>query len=106
MSEVWEIQDSELDAILTRERFVITYLMTPRSDSCRQLAPIMAQLAQAYEDRATIVKIDINKNKIAPQKLNVYIIPAVLIFQNGILREKLLGVATYENFRTAIDQHL
>ena len=105
MSEVCEIQDSELDEVLTRERFVITYLMTNRSDSCRKIEPIMEQLAQAYEGRATIVKIDISKNKIAPQKFSVYIIPAVLIFQNGILVEKLLGVATYENFITAIDKH-
>ncbi len=105
MSEVCEIQDSELDEILTSEKFVITYIMATRSDSCRKLEPIMAKLADDYEGRATIVKLDINKNKIAPQKFNVYIIPALLIFQNGILIEKLLGVASYENFRTAIDQH-
>jgi thioredoxin 1 len=105
MSEVSEIQDSELDELLTRERFVITYLMTHRSDSCRQLNPIMEQLADNYEDRATLVKIDINKNKITPQKFSVYIIPAILIFKNGLLVDKLLGVATYENFTLAIDQH-
>lgn len=105
MSEVSEIQDSELDELLTRERFVITYLMTHQSDSCRLLNPIMEQLADNYEDRATLVKIDINKNKITPQKFSVYIIPAVLIFKNGLLVEKLLGAATYENFTLAIDQH-
>ncbi len=105
MRKVSEIQDRELDEVLTRERFVITYLITSRSDSCRQLNPIMEQLADEYANRATIFKIDINKNKITPQKFSVYIIPAVLIFKNGLLVEKLLGVATYENFRLAIDQH-
>ena len=105
MSEVSEIQDRELDEVLTRERFVITYLITSRSESCRQLNPIMEQLADEYENRAIIFKLDINKNKITPQKFSVYIIPAVLIFKNGLLVEKLLGVASYENFRLAIDQH-
>lgn len=105
MSQVSEIQDCQLDELLTRERFVITYLMTHKSDSCRQLNPIMEQLADNYEDRATLVKIDIKKNKITPQKFSVYIIPAVLIFKNGLLVEKLLGAATYENFTVAIDQH-
>lgn len=106
MSEVSEIQDSLVDSLLSRERFVVIYLMAPRSDSCRQLEPIMAQLANTYDGLATIVKLDINKNKITPQKFSVYIIPAVLIFKHGQLVEKLLGVASYENFRSAIDQYI
>lgn len=105
MSEVSEIQDSELDELLTRERFVITYLIAHRSDSCLQLNRIMEKLADEYKGRATIFKIDINKNKITPQRFSIYIIPAVLIFKNGILVEKILGVATYEFFLLAIDQH-
>lgn len=106
MTKVSEIQDSELDQLLTRERFVVAYLMNPSSNSCRQLEPIMEQLAQAYEDRTTIVKLDINKNKLSAQKYSVYIIPATLIFKNGQIVEKLLGVATYEIFLDIINQYV
>lgn len=106
MSEIAEIQDSEVDSLLSGERFVVIYLMAPQSDSCRNLFPIMAQLANTYDGLAKIVKLDISKNKITPQKFSAYIIPAVLIFKNGILVEKLLWIATYENFRGIIDQHI
>jgi thioredoxin 1 len=66
----------------------------------------MEQLAEEYEGRAQVVKIDIDQNKINAKKFGIKSIPAVLIFKGGELVENLVGVAPYETFSTAIDKHL
>jgi thioredoxin 1 len=106
MSKVSQIQDSEFDTLLTFEGPVVIDFTAPWCGPCRKIAPLMEQLAEEYEGRAQVVKIDIDQNKINAKKFGIKSIPAVLIFKGGELVENLVGVAPYETFSTAIDKHL
>jgi thioredoxin 1 len=106
MSKVSQIQDSEFDTLLTYEGPVVIDFTAPWCGPCRKIAPLMEQLAEEYEGRAQVVKIDIDQNKINAKKFGIKSIPAVLIFKGGELVENLVGVAPYETFSTAIDKHL
>ena len=106
MSKVAQIQDSEFDTLLTYEGPVVIDFTAPWCGPCRKIAPLMEQLAEEYEGRAQVVKIDIDQNKINAKKFGIKSIPAVLIFKGGELVENLVGVAPYETFSTAIDKHL
>ena|ERR687886_1575216 len=106
MSKVSQIQDSEFDTLLTYEGPVVIDFTAPWCGPCRKIAPLMEQLAEEYEGRAQVVKIDIDQNKINAKKFGIKSIPAVLIFKGGELVENLVGVAPYETFSTAIDKYL
>jgi thioredoxin 1 len=106
MSKVSQIQDSEFDTLLTYEGPVVIDFTAPWCGPCRKIAPLMEQLAEEYEGRAQVVKIDIDQNKTNAKKFGIKSIPAVLIFKGGELVENLVGVAPYETFSTAIDKHL
>lgn len=106
MSKVAQIQDSEFDQLLTYEGPVIIDFTAPWCGPCRKIAPLMEQLAEEYEGRVKVAKLDIDQNKINAKKFGIKSIPAVLIFKGGELVENLVGVAPYETFSSAVDQHL
>jgi thioredoxin 1 len=100
------IQDSELDQLLTSSGTVVVDYTASWCGPCRVISPYIDQLATEYEGRAQIVKIDIDQNKENAKKFQIRSIPAVLIFKNGEVVERLVGKASYETFSQALEKHL
>ncbi len=59
---------------------------------CHQFAPILKELKKKEGDNIKIVKIDVDKNKLLAQQLNVRSIPTTMIYQNGELKFRAAGV--------------
>lgn len=59
---------------------------------CKAFSPILQQLKQDVGDGVRIVKIDVDRNQELSQKLQVQSIPTVMIFQNGDLKWRGMGV--------------
>ncbi|NEO50152.1 MAG: thioredoxin [Moorea sp. SIO4A3] len=106
MSTVAYIKDDEFDALLTSEVPVVVDFTAPWCGPCRKIGPFMEKLAEEYKDRVKVVKIDIDADKATAKKYSIRSIPAVLIFKGGELVETLVGIAPYEKFNAAVEQHL
>jgi thioredoxin 1 len=106
MSTAAQIQDSEFDELLTYEGPVVVDCTATWCGPCRKISPLIDQLAEEYEGRAKVVKLDIENNKETPKKYSVRSIPAVLIFKNGELVEHIVGSNPYEKFSGAVDKYL
>lgn len=106
MSKVLQIQDSDFDELLTDDGLVVVDFTAPWCGPCRKIAPLMEQLAEEYEGRVKVAKLDIDQNKINAKKFGIKSIPAVLIFKGGEMVENLVGVAPYEKFTDAVNQHV
>lgn len=100
------IQESDFDGLLTDESLVVIDCTATWCGPCRKLAPMIDQLAEEYEGRAKVVKLDIDQNKAIAKRFEIRSIPAVLIFKGGELTERLVGLAPYESFTDAINKHL
>jgi len=59
---------------------------------CKALAPIIQQLKSEMGDQVRIVKIDVDRNAAIAQQLQVQSIPTLMIFQNGELKWRAMGV--------------
>lgn len=100
------IQDADFDALLSGEALVVVDCTASWCGPCRKVGPLIDQLAEAYEGRAKVVKLDIDQNKGVAKQYSIRSIPAVMIFKNGELVENLVGVAPYETFTEAVEKHL
>lgn len=58
---------------------------------CRQLSPILQQLAREQRGRLIVVKIDTEQDQDWAARLQVQGIPAVFLFQDGQLRKQASG---------------
>jgi len=101
------IQDeAELDAHLARESMLVVDCMASWCGSCKQVTPLMDQLAEAYGDRVTVTKIDFDDNRQITKRFGLKGIPAVMFFKGGDLSETLIGVKSYQDYSAAVERLL
>ncbi len=100
------VQESEFDQLLANEKLVVADYTATWCGPCRLISPLIDRLATEYAGRATVVKIDIDKNKDNAKKYGIRSIPAVLMFKDGELVENLVGKLPYETFSNALETHL
>jgi thioredoxin 1 len=70
------------------------------------ISPLIDQLADAYQDRATVMKLDLDNHKAIAKRFELRSIPAVMYFKAGELSTTLVGVKPYEDFQTALESLL
>jgi thioredoxin 1 len=100
------VQENEFDTLLSAEKVVVVDFTASWCGPCRLVSPLMEQLANEYKDRAKVVKVDVDNNKPIFKKFGLRSIPAVLIFKDGELAEKIIGVSAYEQFSSAVEKLL
>ena len=63
----------------------------------------MDQLAESYGEKAKVCKLDLDSNQAVAKRFGI---PAVMFFQDGELKETLVGVKPYEEFSNRVDKYL
>jgi thioredoxin 1 len=73
---------------------------------CHMVAPIMDQLAEKYDGKVKVVKMDVDANQAVPMRFNVRSIPSILFFKDGRQVDALVGAYPSATFEQKIQQHL
>lgn len=58
---------------------------------CRQIAPIIEELAEDFDGRAKVGKLDVDNNPQVAQQYGVRSIPTLLFFKGGEVEDQLIG---------------
>lgn len=69
---------------------------------CRQIAPIIKELAAQYGDQVKIVKMDIDSSPATPGRYGVRAIPTILAFKNGEVVQQLQGARPKADFEAMV----
>ena len=59
---------------------------------CKQIAPTVDALADAYKGKLKVAKMDVDHHQVVPQQYGVRSIPTLLIFKGGKVVGQLVGV--------------
>jgi thioredoxin 1 len=73
---------------------------------CKMMAPVLDQLKRLFEDRLTIIKIDIDKNPPAAQAFGIQGVPTLILFTDGKQQWRQSGVMTAQVLKGVIDQYV
>jgi thioredoxin 1 len=102
-----EVTDATFDeVVLKSDKPVMVDFWAAWCGPCRMVAPIMEQLTTEYAGKAVIVKVDVDANQKFAAEYGVRNIPTVLVFKNGEVVEKQVGVAPKATYAQKIDAHL
>ena len=73
---------------------------------CRMVGPIIDEIHGDYEGKAVVGKVDVDSNQEFAAKYGVRNIPTVLLFKNGEVIDKQVGVAPKNVYSEKIDAAL
>lgn len=73
---------------------------------CQAIAPVIAELAQEYEWKANITKLDVDASNDIAAKFGVMSIPTILIFKDGQLVDKTVGLSDKASLVALLDKNL
>jgi len=73
---------------------------------CRMLAPVVYAIAEKYDGKAKVVKLNVDENALTPGKYNIRGIPTLLLFKDGVIKEQIVGNTTKDTISKMIDNHL
>jgi len=71
---------------------------------CRMLAPTVEQLAEEYEGRAVVCKINVEKAQPLARQYGIQAIPAVVFFKQGRETQRLVGLRPKSAYTQVLDQ--
>jgi thioredoxin 1 len=69
---------------------------------CRAVAPVVEELAAAYQDKITFRKLDIDSNPATPTQYGVRGIPTLILFRNGQIVDQIVGAVPKEQIEKVL----
>ena len=73
---------------------------------CRQLVPVIEELAKEYKDKVKVGKLDTEENNNTPSKFGITAIPTIILFKNGQAVNKMVGVKSKKDLKAALAAQL
>ncbi len=73
---------------------------------CQVIAPTMDYLAQTYQGKLKVVKLDVDGNIKVTSRYGVRSIPTLLLFKAGELKETMVGALPQDKIVSIISKHL
>jgi len=98
--------DSFENDVLKASGAVLVDFWAPWCGPCKQIAPILTEIAADLGDKITIAKIDIDDNPNTPGKYGVRGIPTLMIFSDGNVQGTKVGAVTKGKLVDFINEHL
>lgn len=92
--------------VLKSNKLVVVDFWATWCGPCRMAAPIVKSMADKYNGKAVIGKLDVDKNQEISNRYKVTAIPTILFFKNGKVVDKIVGLPTKEQLDSKINNHL
>ena len=73
---------------------------------CKMIAPLLNDIADEYDGKVTIGKLNIDQNAGTPPKYGIRGIPTLLLFKDGVVADTKVGALSKTQLKEFLDNHL
>lgn len=102
-----EITDATFEeVVLKSDKPVLVDFWAVWCGPCKMLAPVVSELSADFEGKAVVGKVDVDNNQEFASKYGIRNIPTVLVFKNGEVVGRQVGVAPKKAYEDLINEAL
>ena len=73
---------------------------------CRMIAPSVEAIAEEYQEKAGVYKMNVDENMNVPQRFGIRGIPTLIVFKGGQEQERIVGAVSREAISKVIDKYV
>lgn len=96
------VTDQNFGEVVASDKPVIVDFWAEWCGPCRIMSPIISQLAREYCGRITFGELNVDENPLTPSRFNIFSIPTLLFFKDGLLRERVTGLIPKKQIESII----
>ena len=101
-----KLTNAIFDEVMATDMPVLVDFWAAWCGPCQMVLPIIAELADEYEGKAKICKVNVDEEGELARRFGIVSIPTVMLFKNGEVKEKLVGAQSFDDYADLIDEYL
>ena len=100
-----EFTDQNFDQeVMKSDKPTLVDFWAPWCGPCQMMGPIVEELASEMGDKVKVGKLNVDENPATAQAFTVMSIPTILIFKDGKVAQKFIGVQSKEALKEALEK--
>ncbi|MBC8471666.1 MAG: thioredoxin [Planctomycetes bacterium] len=104
---VIELTDATFDeTVHSSDVPVLVDFWAPWCGPCKMIAPLIKEIADEYIDRAKICKLNTDDARDSAMEFGISAIPTIILFKDGQVQKKWVGLTSKKDLAAAIDELL
>ena len=98
--------DSFEQDVLSSDKPVLVDYWAEWCGPCKSIAPVLEEIADEYQEKMTVAKINVDDNPSTPPKYGIRVIPTLLLFKSGPVEATKVGAVSKAQLSAFIDENL
>ena len=104
MSKPIEVTDDTFEEKVLKSSIpVIVDFWAEWCPPCKMIAPFLREIAEEYDGRVSVCKVDVDNNQETAKKYRIQSIPTLLFVSQGEIRDQVIGAMPKDQITTRID---